>query len=101
MRQMQRNRPFHRGQQPIVVRRRRPRRRWRFRWSLLVGVPLTCLVVAWMMSGIEVAFNWDDVMDAMNVHNRTRYTRLATIGLVLIGGVLVWRIWRGVKKDES
>lgn len=68
----------------------------RFRWGW-IALPVGCLVAAWLMASfIAPGFDWEDIMDLLHVHPRNlgRYTRLAVLGLVLIGIVAVSRIVR-------
>ena len=79
-------------------RRRRPRRR-RFRWFLL-SIPIAILAANWIAQGIEPAFSWDDVLDALNVRDRSRVTMLATLGVLVTAAVAIVRVVRG-RGDNS
>jgi hypothetical protein len=65
----------------------------RFRWELVL-VPLTILVVAWFLSGIELTFTWTEVMERLNVQNQKRYSRLAQLGLAVVAVCAIWRVLR-------
>ena len=70
----------------------KPRRyRWRFHWQI-VWIVAAILLAAVIISQAEPAFTWEDVMDALHVKNRERYTRLAVLGLTLIGTTAVFRL---------
>ena len=61
---------FHgQRQRPIIVRPpRKPsrrRQRWRGRWYLLL-IFAAILLGAYVISNIELAVTWDDVMDALD-----------------------------------
>lgn len=60
------------------------------------------LLAAWLVSGIEPAGSWDDLMDFLSVtKNRGRYTMLAVAGVVATVIVAVARILGyGRKEDE-
>lgn len=60
----------------------------------LIVIALTCGFVAWFLSGVETRFTWDDVMDAMRIHNRARYTRMAVLGVLAITIVALLRLFR-------
>jgi hypothetical protein len=62
------------------------------------GAILLCL---WLASGIRVGFTWNDVENALHVHNKTRYTQLACLGLVAVAIVTVARILRKERKDRE
>lgn len=70
-----------------------------FRWNLL-WIPIACLFLAWMFSGVRSGFSWEDVMQTMNVRNEERFTRLAVLGVVLIAITAIWRLCRN-DRDEN
>jgi len=85
------NRQPERQNTPEAPRPQRPRLEFRIAWIL---VPLVCLGVLWVFRNIHPAFTWSDVMGWLGVHNTARYTKLATLGLLLIGIVIMRRIFR-------
>ena len=89
-------------QQPrqVIVVRPRGRRKRRFRWWLVL-VPAFLLLAMWVAQGITIGFSWADVQDALHVHNRARYSRLALLGLVAVAVVAIARLLRKGKKDED
>lgn len=96
---------FHeQRQRPIIVRPprkpRQRRRRWRPRWSLLL-IPAAVLLGAYVISHIELAFTWDDVMDALDIRDRQRYTMLAVLGCLCVAGVWIAKVLGNDKKDEK
>jgi len=101
-------RPFRQGQQqpqpmPVQPRRPRPRRRnvWqRLHWGWLL-VPILIILAAWLATGIEVGISWDAVMDMLSVHNKESYTRLALLGLVVVGVVAVMKLLREQHEDRK
>lgn len=84
---------------PTVIRRPRPRRRWRFRWGI-VWVLGTIFLAAWLVSGIRPAVSWDDIMDLLRVRNRERYTQLAVLGVTICGGLGIARVLGYGRKSE-
>ena len=93
------NNPFGK-QRPVNIRPRQPKHRWRIKWSLLL-IPAAILLAAYVVSHIELAVTWDDVMDALNIRNRERYTMLATLGCLCVGCVWIAKVLRDDKKDEE
>lgn len=82
----------------VVMRPKKIRKR--FRWSL-IAVPAAIVMCLWLASGINVGFAWVDVENALHVHNRTRYTQLACLGLVAVAIVAVARILRKDSQGEG
>jgi len=81
------------------LRRRRRRSRRRFNKAFLL-VPAAVLILLWLIGGIEPAGTWDDVMDALNVQNRERYTMLMCLCLVCVAVVTTCHIFRKSKDEE-
>ncbi len=79
------------GRRPVVIVRRPHRPRTTVRWSVLL-VPLAILFAAWVISGIQPAGTWKEVMDFLHVKNRERYTQLACLGVALIAIVAIARV---------
>ena len=92
------------GQRPMIGRPRRKRRkqpeRWRPKWFLLL-VPAAILLGAYVISHIEPAGTWDDVMDALRIRNRERYTMLMCLGLFIVGVVAIARVLRDHGKGKD
>ena len=75
-------------------KRRQPTERFIWAW---ITVPLACMAVAYFLSSIEPPrITWEEIMIWMHVpsRNHDRYTRLAVLGLALIGVVAIARILR-------
>jgi hypothetical protein len=93
------NQPRFGPPQPPVPPVRPTRRvRWRRRWEYL-WIILAVLLVAWLLTGVEPAFTWDEVMSALGVRDREMYTRLGVLGLVLIAIVWIRRVLRDDRRD--
>jgi len=82
----------------VVVVHPRPRRHFRWGWVL---VPMAILAMAWMVSRIEPAGTWKDVMDYVGVQNRKRYTQLAVLCLVGVGVAIIVRVLQGPTNAEG
>jgi hypothetical protein len=77
--------------------RRRPRRK--FRWYLLT-IPLVLFAAKWLAQGIEPAFTWEGVLDALRVRDRERLTQLATLGVLITTAIAIYRVvWE--PKDQE
>lgn len=79
--------------QPRKVQRARPRRKARFKWGIVL-VPGVILLALWLASGVSIGFSFNDVMDALSVHDRRRYRELCILGMVAVGIVSIAKILR-------
>ena len=70
-----------------------------FRWEVWVIVPLTILVMLWLIGGVKTGITWPAIVAALGVENTTRYAMLAVLGLLGIGIVSVLRILRQGSDD--
>jgi len=88
--------PFQPPHQPpvIIVRPRRHQPRRGYPWWILV-VPLFLLFLMWASRPLHAAFSWTDIMDALNVHDRARFTRLAITGVLITVALALLRVLRG------
>ena len=87
----QQKRPMY--QQPVVMKPPRKERRFRFRKAFIL-VPLTVLILVWVLRRVQVAVRWDDVLSLLHVKDGERYTELACLAVVLIGIVAVSKVLR-------
>ena len=85
--------------QPVVVQPRRRRIRRRFKWAWIT-VPVVVLGMIYLISGVDLAFSWSDVMGLLGVENEKRYTLLAVLGLITVGVVAVVAVLRNRKQDK-
>jgi len=76
---------------PVVVVRREPRPRATVRWSIIL-VPLAILFAAWVISGIEPAGTWKEVMGYLHVRRPGLYSQLACLGIVVVAAVAIARV---------
>ena len=99
-----RNYRFH-GQRPMIARprrkRRKPPQRWRPKWFILL-VPAAILLGAYVITHIEPAFSWREVMDFAHIPRRNyeRFSGLACLALVIVGIVAIARVLRDDKKGK-
>jgi len=96
-------RSYGQRQRPIIVRpTRKPsrRRRWRGRWYLLL-IPAAVLLGAYVISNIELAVTWSDVLRWAKIHDEQRFTMLAVLGCLCVAGVWIAKVLRDDKKDEE
>ena len=85
--------------QQAYRRRRKQASRRKFNWAFVL-VPAAVLILLWIISGIEPAGNWEEVMDFLNVKNRERYTLIMCLCLVCVAIVWIARIFRKDKEEQ-
>lgn len=95
--------PTHRQPRVVYVpvrRRRRPPRR--FRWWILAVVGVV-LFFMWLSTGLGgLRMSWNDLLTGpLGVEDPGRLTELATLGCLIVAGLLVWRVIKGTRKDSE
>jgi predicted membrane metal-binding protein len=84
-------------QRRFVQRRQQPRPpepKYRFRWSVFVGVPLVICALLFVLNGIEPSFQFEDIMYSLRVMQEERYVRLACLGVVCIAVILIVKLFK-------
>ncbi len=61
-----------------------PEPKYRFRWSIFVGIPAAVCVLLFVLNGIEPSFQFEDVMRQLHVFYEDHYVRLACLGVLCI-----------------
>jgi len=82
------------NQQPNQPPPQPPEPRYRFRWSIYIGVPLVIAVFLWLLKGADISFSFKDIMRSLNVAQEERYIRLACLGTLLIVITLIVKSFR-------
>lgn len=62
-----------------------------FRWEIL-GIPLALGIGGWLLQSCAADNVWEHTMDGLPITDRTGYTHLVVLGLVLIGIVAVAKV---------
>jgi len=57
-------------------------------------IPLVLLGISYLLKTTTSAISWDHIMQVLGVHNKTRYTQLGLLCLLLILVVGTYRIFR-------
>ncbi len=84
---------------PLAGEEDAPQRQYRFRYELL-WVPLIVLLAMSVLEHLRlVMVPWEQLMDALHVVHRERYTQLGVLGVLLIGGLLVLKTL--IESDEA
>ena len=94
------NRYQQQGPPILYPRPRRRRRKKNFRWEFLL-IPAAIFLVLYLLSGIEIAFEFEDVMDSLKVRGQIRYRQLAVAGLIALAIVAIVKVLRGSREDDS
>ena len=77
-----------------------PEPRFKFRWSILIGIPLAIGAVLFILNGIvEPSFEFEDIMRFLGVNNQSRYVRLACLCVVGLAIILIAKLFKN-QSDE-
>jgi len=68
----------------------------RIAWVL---APLVCIFAWWIWKNATVTIFWEDLLDAIGIKDRLRYTKLACLFAVLLGVVCLVKIL--TRKDKK
>ena len=44
-----------------------PEPKYRFRWSIFLGVPLAALFFFWLLNGVEASFSFESIMERLHI----------------------------------
>ena len=80
-----------------IINPQHKRTKLRFRWGFVL-IPMICLSAAWIINHVNPAFTWRDLLDLLPV-SRRHYSRLAILGLTLIGFLSIKRILQNDNKE--
>ena len=94
------NRHQQQGPPILYPRPQRRRRKKNFRWEFLL-IPAAIFLVLYLLNGIEIGFEFEDVMDALKVRDQVRYRQLAVAGLIAVAIVAIAKVLRGSREDDS
>lgn len=65
-----------------------------------IWIPLTCVLVAWVVRTAQPSCRFTDVVEALHVSNEAEYRKLAVLGLAIVGGMAALRVLRNHRKDD-
>jgi hypothetical protein len=71
-----------------------PEPKYRFRWSVFVGVPLAICALLFVLNGIEPSFQFEDIMRRLHVFHEDHYVRLGCLAVVCITTLLILKSLR-------
>jgi len=71
-----------------------PEPKYRFRWSVFVGVPLVIAAVLFLLNGIDPSFEIEDLLNKLKVINQNRYIRMMCLMVVCIAVLLIVKLFR-------
>ena len=75
------------------------RKRYRFRWSIIVGIPLAIAGYFVVKHGIDPAFDVDSLLAAWNIRNPEKLKKLMILCVVLTFVLLTLKLF--IKKPEK
>jgi hypothetical protein len=71
-----------------------PDPKYRFRWEYFVGIPLVIAVFLWLLNGIEPSFEFEQLMQWLDVEHQDRYVKLTCLGVLLIAITLLVKVFK-------
>jgi hypothetical protein len=71
-----------------------PEPKYRFRWSIFVGIPVVIGAILFLLNGIDPSFEFEDLMYGLGVVNENRYVRFTCLLVVCIAILLVVKLFR-------
>ena len=75
-----------------------PEPKYRFRWSIFIGIPLVTLAFFAVLHRIEPSYQFEDIMRYLDVIYEDKYARLVSLGIVLIAVTLIMKSLRNHSK---
>jgi hypothetical protein len=88
---------FRYRRKPMIVRPSQPQRKKQFKWEIIF-IPATVIFLVWFTSGIEPAGTWEEFLRYIGVHDKTRFSMLACLGLMIVAILAIARVIRDSKK---
>jgi len=83
------NQPQTNQQQQPSMRPQPPEPKYKFRWSVFLGIPLIVLFFFWLINGVESSFSFESIMEQLHVVQEHKYVRLACLGVLLIAVTVI------------
>jgi hypothetical protein len=78
-------------QQPVFVRQKQKKEKPKFRKAWLL-VPIATAMTLFVLTNIDVAYSWSDIMEWANIREEEKFTKLCLLGLIIVGVVAVHKI---------
>jgi len=71
-----------------------PKTKNKFRWSIFAGIPLTIAIFICIAKNIEPSFHFDNILDYLDVIQRTKYARLACMAVLCLALIIIVKLVR-------
>ncbi len=71
-----------------------PQPRYRFRWALYAGVPLVIFLFFWFVSGLDFAFGFSGISQALGIVFANRFMLLTCLGILSVITLLIIKAYR-------
>ena len=68
---------------------RPPEPKYKFRWSVFLGVPFIVFLFFWLLNGVEPSFSFENIMEQLRVVQKHKYVRLACLGVLLVAVTII------------
>jgi len=90
---------FRQQQPPIIVQPPRRRRR-RVRWEIIL-VPILLITVLWLIFSVNISEIWWEFLDAINIHDKQSFTKIAMVGIACCIVCFIARVLRDSNSDDE
>jgi hypothetical protein len=86
--------PQNRWPYPPVEEPPPPNPKYRFRYSIYVGIPVVIGAILFLLNGIDPSFEFEDIMYRLGVINDNRYVRFTCLLVICISLLLIVKLFR-------
>lgn len=88
---------LRRRRKPRIDRPSQSQPKKQFKWEIIV-IPAIIIFLIWFIGGIEPAGTWEEFLRYIGVHDKTRFSMLACLGLMIVAILAIARVIRDSKK---
>jgi len=71
-----------------------PAPEYKFRWGLILGIPLAIIIFFGLLKNIEASFSIENILNRLGVIYRAKYCRLASFAVICLVFILIAKLSR-------
>ena len=90
----QKNYPNQTQKQPVIPPPLPPKPKYRFRWGIFVAAPLVLLLFIWLGKNVKLSFEFEDIVELLQIEHIDNYTRLAALMVLCIAFILIVKLFK-------